>query len=95
MTHDVRETLAFARVLVVDDGRIVEDGDPRQLAAGRSRYRALLDAEAGLQAQAWGSAAWRRLELRDGVLVESPRVLPQAGARVEPLERARAEARRA
>ncbi len=33
VTHDVGETLGFERVLVVEDGRIVEDGPPERLAA--------------------------------------------------------------
>ena len=45
VTHDVGETQLFDRVLVVDDGRIVEDGHPERLAAAPSRYRELLDAE--------------------------------------------------
>src|SRR5439155_4044962 len=33
VTHDLAETQTFARVLVIDGGRIVEDGAPVQLAA--------------------------------------------------------------
>ena len=42
VSHDVAETQDFDRVLVVDAGAIVEDGDPRELADADSRYRALL-----------------------------------------------------
>lgn len=70
VTHDVGDTLGFDRVLVVHDGRIVEDGAPRHLAAQDSRYRQLLQAEEALRQQLWGSAAWRRLRLADGRLVE-------------------------
>lgn len=74
VTHDVRETLGFARVLVVDRGRVVEDGDPTQLAAREgSRYRALLDAEDRLRAERWGDPAWRRWRMVEGVLAEAPR----------------------
>jgi ABC-type bacteriocin/lantibiotic exporter with double-glycine peptidase domain len=46
VTHDVADTLAFDRVLVIADGEIAEDGRPAALAARPgSRYRALLDAE--------------------------------------------------
>jgi ABC-type multidrug transport system fused ATPase/permease subunit len=72
VTHDVGETLDFARVLVVDDGRIVEDGQPRELAADpRSRYRAMLNAEHAVREGLWRGKPWRRLELRAGVVVES------------------------
>jgi ATP-binding cassette subfamily B protein len=66
VTHDVSETLAFGRVLVVEDGRIVEDGVPAELAAGASRYRALLDAEQKLRSGMWDGGHWRRIDMRDG-----------------------------
>ena len=72
VTHDVTETLQFPRVLVVQDGRIVEDGAPDQLVAAPSRYRELVDAEIGLRKSLWGGKAWRRLELRDGLLAAGP-----------------------
>lgn len=69
VTHDVSETRDFARVLVVESARLVEDGDPAILAGDpRSRYRALLDAEDTLHSQAWSGGAWRRLTLQDGRL---------------------------
>ena len=68
VTHDVGETLRFGRVLVVEDGRIVEDGDPKQLAAHSSRYRALLDAETHVRESMWRGRNWQRLEMRDGRL---------------------------
>jgi ATP-binding cassette subfamily B protein len=70
VTHDVGETLTFARVLVVDGGRVVEDGDPAELAAQPgSRYRALLDAEDEVRNRLWSDVAWRRLRVEDGLLV--------------------------
>lgn len=66
VTHDVGETLAFGRVLVVEDGRIVEDGVPAELAAGATRYRALLDAEEGVRSRMWDGAHWRRIDMRGG-----------------------------
>ncbi|MFO1193996.1 MAG: ATP-binding cassette domain-containing protein, partial [Rhodoferax sp.] len=63
VTHDVAETRAFARVLVVEDGHIVEDGAPQALAAGDTRYRALLDAEARVREQLWQAADWRRVTI--------------------------------
>jgi ATP-binding cassette subfamily B protein len=76
VTHDVGETLDFDRVVVVEDGRIVEDGRPRELAAdARSRYRAMLDSERSVRTQLWRDRGWRRVELRAGVLAESPKDL--------------------
>ena len=71
MTHDVGETLAFGRVLVVEQGRIVEDGRPRDLALANSRYRQLLAAERDLRRRAWADTNWRRLRLDGGRLVET------------------------
>jgi ATP-binding cassette subfamily B protein len=71
-THDVGETLGFDRVLVVDDGRIVEEGSPRELAKREgSRYRAMLDAEDDVRRRMWGGAEWRRLVMRSGELGET------------------------
>src|SRR5262249_48049060 len=71
VTHDVGETRDFERVLVVDAGRVVEDGSPQELAqdAG-SRYRALLDAEEMVRKGLWSCTHWRRLWLEDGRLCD-------------------------
>jgi len=71
ITHDVGATQAFERVLVVEGGRIVEDGTPATLAAQPdSRYVALLAAEMAVRQGLWASATWRRLWLAGGRLVE-------------------------
>lgn len=71
VTHDVRETLSFPRVLVLEDGQVVEDGRPDELVADSgSRYRRLLDAEDAVRGGLWGSRIWRRLQLRAGGLAE-------------------------
>ena len=69
MTHDIGETERFARVLVVADGQIVEDGAPDALRARPgSRYAALLDAEA---------ARARVVVVRGGVAAAAPRARPR------------------
>ncbi|MGK3999896.1 ATP-binding cassette domain-containing protein [Sorangium sp. So ce1024] len=71
VTHDVGETRAFERVLVVEGGRVVEDGAPAELEARPgSRYRALLDAEAAVQRGLWSSGGWRRLRVVRGRIAE-------------------------
>ena len=71
VTHDVGETLGFPRALVVENGRIVEDGAPTELARqATSRYRALLEAEESVREGSWSSGHWRHLRLEDGRLVE-------------------------
>jgi ABC-type bacteriocin/lantibiotic exporter with double-glycine peptidase domain len=72
VTHDVSETLGFPRVLVIDQGRIVEDARPETLCATPgSRYRTLLEAEESLRAGLWANGIWRRLRLESGRLVET------------------------
>jgi ABC-type bacteriocin/lantibiotic exporter with double-glycine peptidase domain len=69
VTHDIEETLAFDRVLVLDEGRIVEDGNPRALAAATgSLYATLLEAERTVQTTLWGDGRWRRWRLEGGAL---------------------------
>jgi ABC-type bacteriocin/lantibiotic exporter with double-glycine peptidase domain len=83
VTHDVSDTLELPRVLVMENGGIVEDGDPRELAADpHSRYRALLDAEDAVRRGLWASDRWRRLRLNDGKLVALEPVVTRSIAEV-------------
>lgn len=69
ITHDIGETVNFARVLVVKDGRIVEDGDPQTLLTQpTSSYRQLLHADEAVRRRQWATTAWRRLWLANGNL---------------------------
>ena len=80
ITHDVRSTQTFERVLVVEDGQIIEDGAPASLASRpETRYRALLDAEAAVHEGLWSSALWRRLQLVAGRVHEETRLRPTPG----------------
>ena len=69
ITHDVAETRQFPRVLVIEGGRLVEDGAPGDLAARpESRYAALLAAEQRVGTEGWANRAWRRVTIRDGMI---------------------------
>lgn len=71
VTHDVSATQDFSRVLVVEQGRIVEDGAPAALLAQpESRYRALIAAEENVRRHLWSGKQWRWLWLEDGALLE-------------------------
>lgn len=72
ITHDVSETLTFPRVLVIEGGRLIEDGSPEALArqAG-SRYQALLDEEERVREGLWQGERWRHLHLDEGKLDEA------------------------
>jgi ABC-type transport system involved in cytochrome bd biosynthesis fused ATPase/permease subunit len=65
-THDVSETLLFDRVLVIEDGMIVEDDEPNRLARTPSRFRDLLEAERLVRDGMWAGRQWRRIHVQDG-----------------------------
>jgi len=68
-THDLEETRAFDRVVVLEDGRVLEQGAPAELAARPdSRYARLLAAERRLEAEGWRAADWTRWRVADGTL---------------------------
>ncbi|HYI10059.1 MAG TPA: ATP-binding cassette domain-containing protein [Thermoanaerobaculia bacterium] len=74
VTHDVEETLDCDRVLVMKGGRVAEYDTPAALIArDDSLYNRMRDANREIREELWGSDAWRRLELRDGHLVEEAR----------------------
>jgi ATP-binding cassette subfamily B protein len=69
ISHDIAEAMTFERTLVIEHGRIVEDGDPRELARNpESRFRAMLEAEASIREEFWNGPEWRHLSLKNGQL---------------------------
>ncbi|QSQ16971.1 ATP-binding cassette domain-containing protein [Myxococcus landrumensis] len=71
--HDIEETMTFDRVLVIQGGKLVEDANPRELAArADSVYRSLLDEEARMRETLSGGGGWRRMVLEQGLLTERP-----------------------
>ena len=74
ITHDVGDTMTFERVLVIDNGRIVEDGAPADLAAtAGSKYRSLIEAEEQVRDGMWTAKAWRPMRMEKGALTEGER----------------------
>lgn len=69
VTHDVGETRAFPRVLVIEGGRVIEDGSPEELLREGTRYRSLLDAEEQVHRGLWEDPRWRQLTINQGQLV--------------------------
>jgi ABC-type multidrug transport system fused ATPase/permease subunit len=83
ITHDITDTLDFDRVLVIERGRIAEQGSPRALyAKPASRYRELCDEEKSVQRHLWAHPIWRRLRLRGGVIEEMEKAREAAWTRV-------------
>lgn len=68
VSHDISETLGFDRVILIEDGRIVEDDTPSKLAFGDSCYRRLLQAEAELRNGQWNHQDWRVMSMVQGQL---------------------------
>jgi ATP-binding cassette subfamily B protein len=74
VTHDVGDTLDFERVLVMEHGRVLEDGSPSVLAdKASSRFRAMLEAEGDVRGRLWSRGAWQRLWLERGLLTSDGR----------------------
>jgi ABC-type bacteriocin/lantibiotic exporter with double-glycine peptidase domain len=80
VTHDVEHTQQFDRVLVVEGGRIIENGSPKQLLANpTSRYGALLRADQENRTLLWSGGQWRNWWLADGLLVDKSVTKPIEG----------------
>jgi len=76
ITHGVGETLEFDRVLVIENGRLIEDGIPIELAKNtESRYRQLLEAENAGREKLWSSRRWRKIWLGTQPVVEGENLL--------------------
>jgi ABC-type bacteriocin/lantibiotic exporter with double-glycine peptidase domain len=72
VSHDIGDTLELDRVIVVDSGRVVEQGAPAALMAdSNSRYRVLVTAEQSLRAELWSTARWRQAWVEKGRISES------------------------
>jgi len=81
ITHDLSETASFDRVLVIEDGHVVEDGVPEELSAKpQSRYSQLLAAEEEIRSGIWSHNLWRHIRVHSGRVVEE---LPRSSARRE------------
>lgn len=72
VTHDIKLAESFERVLVVEGGRVTEDGSPATLREQPSgAFQAMVDAEVEVNS-AMRSTAWRRCVLRDGQIEDEP-----------------------
>jgi ABC-type multidrug transport system fused ATPase/permease subunit len=71
ITHNIKEALAFDRVLVIESGRIIEDGAPCDLLANEhSHFCGMYDSDRLIRSQFMTSEYWRHLRLSDGGLIE-------------------------
>ncbi|MGH9639121.1 MAG: ATP-binding cassette domain-containing protein, partial [Bryobacteraceae bacterium] len=71
ITHDIAETESFDRVIVVEAGRIAEQGSPAELRARPgSRYAHLLASEERIR-KLWSDGFWRRIRVEAGCVEEA------------------------
>jgi ATP-binding cassette subfamily B protein len=71
VTHDIRHTVEFDQVVVIETGRIVEAAPPRELAARtNSHYASVLRAEEDIRRGVWASVPWRNWWIDAGQLSE-------------------------
>jgi len=66
ISHDIREALAFERVLVMEDGGVIEDVHGEY--GHGPRFHAMLQVERAIRDEFWDSAEWRHLRLHNGQL---------------------------
>lgn len=71
VSHDVVQTRDFDRVLVIENGRVVENGPPQELLANpTSRYAQLVRADEENHRALWRGGTWRNWRLEQGRLEE-------------------------
>ena len=69
VTHDVGNTVGFDKVVVMENGSMIEYGDPRSLLSQESRYRELIEANERCHDEIWGAASsWNQVHLEGGRL---------------------------
>jgi ATP-binding cassette subfamily B protein len=67
ISHDIEVAASFPRVLVLEGGKIVEDGAPAELAARPdSAFAARARAERAHRDQLFSGTGWRSVAVRDG-----------------------------
>ena len=78
VTHDIVDTLGFDQVLVMENGQIIENGKPTELAAETdSTYYRMLKADRSAWESLWSNQQWRKLWLEKGKLSEHSRVISE------------------
>lgn len=70
VTHDLEAAATFPRVVVIDGGRIVEDGSPEAILAQGGLYARLLAEHRATRAALLYGAQWRQVHVGDGTAQE-------------------------
>jgi len=72
ISHDVQDTVNFDRVIVMDNGKIIEDAAPKDLLSKEhSRYRAIIQNEQNIHQLFEKKVKWKKWWIENGKLVEA------------------------
>ena len=71
ISHDVQETINFKRVIVIENGKIIEDGNPKDLInIENSSYKSIIDNEIKVRKKILESVQWKKIRVENGCIVE-------------------------
>ena len=74
VSHDLKDTRGFDRVLVIEDGRIIEDGTPDALLRQpQGRYASLYREALALESSLWSAPHWQKRSVLRGKVVSPGR----------------------
>ena len=80
VTHDVQEALSFDRIVVIQDGRIVDNDAPSVLLARQnSALQKMIDLESKIRSTVWADSEWRQLSIENGQVREIKNHTPDNG----------------
>jgi len=71
VTHDLESARQFDRVIVLERGRVVEDGHPQQCEQASGRFAELLEAERRVRRIGWRDPSWRKVRVHRGAVRDS------------------------
>jgi ABC-type bacteriocin/lantibiotic exporter with double-glycine peptidase domain len=66
VTHDITLTTSFPRVVVMQDGRVMEDGVPADLMSRDTIYAKMLAQETAARHEVWTNVTWGTLTVERG-----------------------------
>ncbi len=64
VTHDVADTTDADRILVIENGALVENDTPQALLSKASRYAELVAADRAVEADVWSANHWHQVRVR-------------------------------
>ena len=71
VTHDIEETLGFDRIVVIENGCLIEESNPSVLMDQDSRYRELISTERSVRLNQWQGPQWRRWRMEGAQISEA------------------------